>query len=89
VLAFEDFVEQGVVVIKLIVPLEAPPEVAALLLQAVQGEMISGKADAASVWKELVSIAALEVPENMERQNKKLKRLHAERAGHAGFDSII
>lgn len=66
--------------IKLTVPLEAPPEVAALLFQAARDGLIVSDKDAASVWKELVSVAAMHCPENLERANAKLRAAQAERS---------
>jgi hypothetical protein len=53
--------------VTLLVPLDAPKNIAALLWQAVRDNCIENENDAAAVWKELVAVAAIEVPENHQK----------------------
>lgn len=55
------------IVDELMVPIEAPPEIAALLLQAAQDGLIENTKDAESVWTELVSIASMHCKCNFEK----------------------
>jgi hypothetical protein len=56
--------------IELIVRMEANEAVAYLLYQAARDGMIESTEDAKAVWKELISIAAMDVPENLAKRNK-------------------
>ena len=53
--------------IELLVPLEAPKEIAYLLFQAARDGCLVSENDARAVWRELVSVAGMHCPENMER----------------------
>jgi hypothetical protein len=54
----------------LTVPVEAPQEIAYLLHQASRDGCLSSQEDAKAVWKELVSVAAMHCPENLQRMQK-------------------
>lgn len=50
---------------ELLVPTDAPKEVAYLLYQAARDGCLLSEADAVAVWRELVSVAAMHCPENL------------------------